>query len=715
MLQKPPDFLVERLRKGECMLFVGSGLSAAAGLPTWSKLLEEITAWAQRDRPGLINAGEITDLLATGKLMEVAEYLRDNLGLEGLQRALVEQLDVKNCPLPEAHRLLTQLPFRAIITTNFDHLIERAYDGKIPVATQCDAERLADYIGRSDCLFLLKAHGDVDRAETIVLTETDYGRMIYANEAFKRSFITLLMTNAVLFAGYSINDLDFRLLLGHQAELFQSEGPPRYALMTGLGQIERSSLGRKTIQVLPYDNHSEVPEFLRLLLDALKHDPAPTATKPTESLVGLGYLLKPSRSNAARAPKTLNAAEIITGFEQGTALEIELLLLHDHVEIRDVLREHLGEERYERLRAQAASRIQRRRESSVRGNVVILPGLMASELSLRKSADKYSKLWVSWWSLMKGDFRKLSIPNVDASEIVASGLLVRYYNQLEQRLSKRWNVLGFPYDWRQDFNVIADRLNEFLCSRLDEGTPCHIVAHSSGGLVTRAFINRHPDTWNRLRPADPAELAKGGRLVMLGTANHGTFASVTTLTGMEDLLRKLALLDLRSSAEDIRRVFATFPSVYQALPSPRLNAAWESLYDAHSYGGLEVSQALLDEGLAFHDTIATAVDPERMVSILGHGMATTSDVEKPNDLRHSEHWTVTRDGDGQTAHTLARLELKGEVVPMYFTEELHGNLASNDRVIGAVDEILRIGTTFGLSKDPNAPVHRVSPEEKLDG
>ena len=64
---------------------------------------------------------------------------------------------------------------------------------------------------------------------------------------------------------------------------------------------------------------------------------------------------------------------------------------------------------------------------------------------------------------------------------------------------------------------------------------------------------------------------------------------------------------------------------------------------------------------------------------------------------------------------LARLDLDGEFVPMYFTEENHGKLALNDRVIDAVDEILRIGTTFGLSKDPHAPVHRVSPEEKLDG
>jgi len=717
MLQNPPDFLVERLRKGECILFVGSGLSAAAGLPTWSKLLEEITAWAERERPGVVSAGEIKDLLATGKLTEIAEHLRDNLGLDGLQSALAEQLDVKNRPLPEAHRIFSQLPFRAIITTNFDRLIERAYDQKIPVATQRDAEQLADYIGNSDCLFLLKAHGDIERAETIVLTETDYEQMIYANEAFKRSFITLLMTNAVLFVGYSVTDIDFRLLLGHQAELFRSKGPPRYALMTGLGQIERNSLSRKTIQVLPYDNHSEVPEFLQLLRDALKHDPTPTTTEPTESLGALGDLLKSSGSTRAREPKTLNAAEVITRFEQGTALEIESLLLNDHAEVSHALRDHLGDQRYDKLRSQAKTRVERRIERQVRGTVVIIPGLMGSELSIRKSSGKTSLVWVSAWQLIiGGGLSKLAMrPNNGMPDVVASSVMMKYYGELALALSKRWDLLTFPYDWRRDFCEVADELHQFLNSNLESGTPCHIVAHGSGGLVARAFINKHRDAWDRLRPDDSSNFGKGGRLVMLGTPNHGWFGSITTLTGREELLRKLSLINFRSNAEQIRRVFATFPSFYQLLPSPRLNAAWESLYDAHSYGGLEVSQALLDQGFAFHETIATAVDPDRMVSILGHGMKTTSDVEKPNDLRQSQHWIVTRDGDGQTAHTLARLDLDGAFVPMYFTEENHASLMFNDHVIGAVDEILRIGTTFGLSTDPNAPVHRVSPEEKLDG
>ena len=710
MVPQPPDFLVQRLREGQCILFVGAGLSAAAGLPTWSNLLKGITAWAERERPGTASVDEINQLLAAGKLEQVADHLRDVIGLEGLQRALAERLEIDGRPLPDAHRLITQLPFRAIITTNFDRLIERAFDNKIPVATERDAEQLADYIGKRDCFFLLKAHGDLGRADTIVLTETDFGQMVYGNEAFKRSFITLLMTNAVLFVGYSLADIDFRLLLGHHAELFRSEGPPRYALITGLGQIERSNLGRKTIQVLPYDNHDEVPQFLRLLLEALKQEPATETTKPTDAL---SDVLRPPRSTSGRERRTLNPTEIITRFEQGTAVDIEFLLLNDHAEIRNALREHLGDQRYEKLRAQVASRVDQRHERTTRGNVVVIPGLMGSQLSIRESSRKSSLIWVSPFRIMTGQMRKLSLSDGDSKPDVVASSMKRYYGELFLALAERWNVLDFSYDWRRNFRDVADELNRFLASKLDDGMPCHIVAHGNGGLVARAFINQHPSAWERLRPQAP-DFAKGGRLVMLGTPNHGWFASLTVLTGIEALVRRLALLDLRSNTEDIRRVFASFPSFYQMLPSPHVNAAWESLYDAHSFGGLEVSQALLDQGLAFHETIARAVDPERMVSILGHGHLTTSDVEKPNDLTESEHWIVTREGDGRTPHTLARLDLDGVTVPMYFIDEEHGNLTLNQRVLGAIDEILRLGTTFCLSKDPNTPVHRVSPEEKLN-
>ena len=38
MLMQPPASLIQYLTEGRCVLFVGAGLSAAAGLPGWGDL-----------------------------------------------------------------------------------------------------------------------------------------------------------------------------------------------------------------------------------------------------------------------------------------------------------------------------------------------------------------------------------------------------------------------------------------------------------------------------------------------------------------------------------------------------------------------------------------------------------------------------------------------------------------------------------------------------
>ena len=62
------------------------------------------------------------------------------------------------------------------------------------------------------------------------------------------------MTHALLFIGYSLNDLNFRLLMESQLSTFGPGMPPRYALMPDVGENERAILKRNAgIEVLSYD------------------------------------------------------------------------------------------------------------------------------------------------------------------------------------------------------------------------------------------------------------------------------------------------------------------------------------------------------------------------------------------------------------------------------------------------------------------------------
>ena len=54
----------------------------------------------------------------------------------------------------------------------------------------------------------------------------------------------ILLTHAIVFVGYSLNDPNFRLLLDSQLSVFGTQAPPRYAVMEDVGKVEAQILQR---------------------------------------------------------------------------------------------------------------------------------------------------------------------------------------------------------------------------------------------------------------------------------------------------------------------------------------------------------------------------------------------------------------------------------------------------------------------------------------
>jgi hypothetical protein len=65
---------------------------------------------------------------------------------------------------------------------------------------------------------------------------------------------------------------------------------------------------------------------------------------------------------------------------------------------------------------------------------------------------------------------------------------------------------------------------------------------------------------------------RGGRLVMLGTPNRGSFAIPLTLTGGEKLVKVLARADFSHSLDELLSILGTFPGLYDMLP--RRSSIW---------------------------------------------------------------------------------------------------------------------------------------------
>ena len=301
----PPQLLVH-LREGRLVLFAGAGLSAQAGLPTWRSLVQDIVdATIAEAMQGEEARAELERMIEAGKWLQIADHCKVKLGPGGYARLLGERLGDTGRPVPEAHRLAVRLPFAAWITTNYDKLLERAYAeerGGLPkTLTSLDTEALGRLLF-DGAPFVLKAHGDLDKPDSLVFTSRDYRDLIHGNTAFSAAFSAILLTHSVLFVGYSLSDPDFNLLLDQQLLTFRGFAPERYALMSGIGKVEEEYLWRVCqIRVIPYPEgrHEAMPAFLQRLADRLEPE---VAAAPRSARAA------PAALRQARAAPALRAA-----------------------------------------------------------------------------------------------------------------------------------------------------------------------------------------------------------------------------------------------------------------------------------------------------------------------------------------------------------------------------------------------------------------------
>ena len=90
---------------------------------------------------------------------------------------------------------------------------------------------------------------------------------------------------------------------------------------------------------------------------------------------------------------------------------------------------------------------------------------------------------------------------------------------------------------------------------------------------------------------------KGGRLVMLGTPNYGSFAIPRLLYGINDVLNTLARINLPHlfNKDVLLECVKTFVGSYQMMPVRGKTPGLDALYSAATYTRRPVRQAHLDD------------------------------------------------------------------------------------------------------------------------
>ena len=248
------EYLKEQIANHECILFLGSAIHVPPppeltqyhypleNAPPVGSQLSKLLA-EKSDYPG----ADWWNLQRVSQHFETEKKSRFLL-VDEIKKAV----DKNREPSPIL-RMLADLEFPIVITTNYDHLYEKALEQKAkaenlstePYEVSVYNPNVNTKVKTVDCPrnpnphqpYILKIHGDIDARESIVLTDEDYIQFVLRMSdkppyhPFGNNVLAHLMKWPTLFVGYSLMDYNLRLLFKTlRWKLDAARIPPNYSV-----------------------------------------------------------------------------------------------------------------------------------------------------------------------------------------------------------------------------------------------------------------------------------------------------------------------------------------------------------------------------------------------------------------------------------------------------------------------------------------------------
>ncbi|WP_322008190.1 SIR2 family protein [Paraburkholderia tropica] len=239
------------------ILFTGAGVSMLAGLPDWKGLLNRMAETIRPNDP--MTATQITHYVARGSLTKAADFfwITDET-LESDKHLIIKTILDEYDARPLKH--LASLPFKGVITTNFDRSI---LDAIALAGRQVPRDyRLGDAsFGQATWEtepYVARIHGCAEFPQSMVLSERQFEKLL-ANDAYIDLLTQIFLHREVLFLGFSFYDPAIRYVLEQIERRFGVAPPGRH--MAILPESNASELiqkaSRLNIAVIKYDESNK--------------------------------------------------------------------------------------------------------------------------------------------------------------------------------------------------------------------------------------------------------------------------------------------------------------------------------------------------------------------------------------------------------------------------------------------------------------------------
>jgi hypothetical protein len=182
-----------------------------------------------------------------------------------------ELLRIQDALPAQTHRAFARLPFERILTTNFDLLLEKAYElvGRpcLPLVEESQLSGHNSYLGPT----VLKLHGDVHHPHRMVITEDDYDNFLRDHPVLATHVAAQLIDHTAVLIGYSLDDPDMRQILALLRSRLGRLTRPLWAIQVNANNHIISRYERRGVHVvnLPMRDGQTYADVLEQLFAAL--------------------------------------------------------------------------------------------------------------------------------------------------------------------------------------------------------------------------------------------------------------------------------------------------------------------------------------------------------------------------------------------------------------------------------------------------------------
>ncbi len=270
--------------KARVLAFLGAGLSFGAArlsakrgfeahshddelpLPSWPLLVNRMRKRLE-SRTNDSEKGSLRDFFDYEGPLDCAELFRKTLGEQNYGQFLFEQFDADRYPFVEitpSHEEIVKIDLPLVFSTNYDQLLERAYRAaNVSLNVSIDEDQFKGSLARRPSRHLIKMHGGIENATTIILTRTDYAR----SRSLRREMFGYLrsqLTQATfLFIGFSLADPNLNILHDDVRESLGMLAPVSYVVQGRRDPVKQRYLESLGVNTVWLGDWNYLPDFLR--------------------------------------------------------------------------------------------------------------------------------------------------------------------------------------------------------------------------------------------------------------------------------------------------------------------------------------------------------------------------------------------------------------------------------------------------------------------